>query len=239
MPITNVSDRVGGATPKEKMTTLRSFDRPESARPLRGSSPRVCALLGFLLFAICGSMVQPGPARADWRPVERIETYPVSGSTGRDLYASIGENGPKAGVGRVIAYTDFKLTWSRDYREKGGACTLATARPKLIITYRLPKPRGKLPQDTARLWESFASGVEAHERVHGEMIVEMVREIEAATVGLSVDNDPGCRKIREIMTERLGAISNRQRQRSRDFDRVEMSNGGNVHKLILALVNGQ
>ncbi len=181
----------------------------------------------------------PAIARADWRPVERIEPYSVSGSTGAELYASIGANGPKAGVGRVIAYTDFKLTWSRDYREKGGACTLATAKPKLIITYRLPKPKGKLPSDTATLWQTFINGVEAHERVHGEMIVEMVHEIEAATIGLTVPDDPGCRKIREVMTERLGAISMRQRQKSRDFDRVELSNGGNVHKLILALVNGR
>lgn len=177
------------------------------------------------------------PARADWRPVERVEPYAISGASGLELYASIGERGPKAGVGRVIAYTDFKLTWSRDYREAGGACTLATARPKLIITYRLPKPRGKLPPATARRWETFISGVEAHERVHGEMIVDMVREIEAATVGLTVEDDPGCRKIRAVMKERLGAISARQRQKSRDFDRVEMSNGGNVHALILALVN--
>lgn len=179
------------------------------------------------------------PARADWRPTEQFEPYSISGTTGPELYASIGERGPKVGVGRAIAYTDFRLTWSRDYREKGGACTLATARPKLIITYRLPKPKGKLPPATARSWETFIAGVTAHERVHGEMIVEMVREIEAATIGLTVEGDPGCRRIRAVMTERLGAISARQRQKSRDFDRVELSGGGNVHRLILALVNGR
>ena len=38
--------------------------------------------------------------------------------------------------------------------------------------------------------------------------------------------------------EGLKALSEEQRARSRDFDKVEMSNGGNVHRLILALVNG-
>jgi len=184
-------------------------------------------------------MLSASPAYADWMPIERVETYPVTGSTGAELYASIGENGPKAGNGRVIAYTDFKLTWNRDYREKGGSCTLAAARPKLIITYRLPRPKGKLPPATANAWKNFIAGVEAHERVHGQMIVDMVHEIEAATIGLTVPDDPGCRKIREIMTERLAAISARQRQRSREFDRAEMSNAGAVHKLILALVNGR
>ena len=40
------------------------------------------------------------------------------------------------------------------------------------------------------------------------------------------------------MTMRLGALSQAQRQQSRDFDRTELSEGGNIHQLILALVNG-
>jgi predicted secreted Zn-dependent protease len=40
------------------------------------------------------------------------------------------------------------------------------------------------------------------------------------------------------MTKRLGALSNAQRQQSRDFDRAELSDGGQVHQLILDLVNG-
>ncbi len=66
----------------------------------------------------------------------------------------------------------------------------------------------------------------------------MVEEIEAFTVGLSVPDDPNCKKIRKRITERLAEISQAQRQKSRDFDRVELSDGGNVHQLILDLVNG-
>lgn len=113
------------------------------------------------------------------------------------------------------------------------------ARPKLIITYRLPKPSQKLPAATQKLWEKFSAGVSAHEKVHGEFIVEMVKAIEAATVGLSVPGDPECKKIRTEMTKRLSALSQAQRQKSRDFDRTELSNGGAVHQLILNLVNGR
>lgn len=181
----------------------------------------------------------PTTALAEWQPVEKVEPYAVAGKSGPELYASIGERGPKAGIGRAIAYTDFKLTWQRKYEPKDGACTLVSARPKLIITYRLPKPAEKLPAATDRLWEKFSAGVRAHEKVHGEFIVDMVKAIEAATVGLSVPDDPECRKIRTEMTKRLSALSLAQRQKSRDFDRVELSNGGAVHQLILNLVNGR
>ncbi|RUV29867.1 DUF922 domain-containing protein, partial [Mesorhizobium sp. M1A.T.Ca.IN.004.03.1.1] len=77
------------------------------------------------------------PALADWQPVEKIETYAISGQTVEALYVSIGDRGPmigkdSAGNGRrAIAQTNFKLTWQRDYQPQGNACVLRTARPKL------------------------------------------------------------------------------------------------------------
>jgi len=178
------------------------------------------------------------PAAAEWRAVETVETYAVGGSTGMELYASIGQRGPKLGTSRAIAHTTFKLTWSRDYVPKNGACTLAAARPKLVITYLLPKPAKPLPAAVQARWAAFIAGIEAHERIHGEMIKDLVREIEAASIGLTAADDPGCKKVRAALQERLAALSQAQRQRSRDFDRDEMSQGGNVHRLILALIDG-
>lgn len=178
-------------------------------------------------------------AHAEWQAVEKVETYAISGKTGPELYASIGERGPKVGGGvRAIAHTDFKLTWQRDYQPRGDACTLVSARPRLIITYKLPKPSGTLPSAIQKNWDVFSAGVHKHEQVHGDHIKDMVRAIEAASIGLTVPNDPGCAKIRTELTKRLSELSLAQRQRSRDFDRVELSDGGNVHQLILDLVNG-
>ena len=195
------------------------------------------AAVRLLLAAVLSAA--PVAALADWKPVEKEAPYAISGTTGPDLYASIGERGPKAGIGRAIAFTDFRLTWTRDYQpQPDGACTLVSARPKLILTYALPKPSQKLAEPVATNWKTFIDGVQRHERVHGEMIVAMVKEIEAFTVGLSVPDDPNCKKIRKRITERLAEISQAQRQKSRDFDKVELSDGGNVHQLILNLVNG-
>lgn len=183
--------------------------------------------------------IVPGAALADWKPVEQVEHYNVSGRTGIDLYRSIGENGPNVGVGRVIAYTDFKLLWSRDYQNRSdGSCVLASARPSLTITYRLPKAIGEMPDSTRRLWQAFSDGVVAHEKVHGEFIVDLVKAIEATSVGLTAPNDPDCNKVRAELQSRLGPLSQQQRARSRDYDAVEMRDGGNVHRLVLALVNG-
>lgn len=182
----------------------------------------------------------PNVAQADWQAVENVKPYSVAGKTGAELYASIGERGPKVGnAGRAIAFTNFKLTWTRKYEPQGNACVLAVARPKLIITYVLPKPAERLPAPIAKSWDAFISGVHQHELVHGELIKDMVKKIEAVSVGLTVADDPKCQKIRADLTTRLGELSRAQRQQSRDFDRAELSNGGNIHQLVLALINGQ
>ncbi|MDG3574798.1 DUF922 domain-containing protein [Rhizobium sp. YJ-22] len=181
------------------------------------------------------------PARAgDWQAVEQIKSYPVSGQTGAELYEAIGRNGPEISLGmRTIAHTSFKLTWRRNYEPQGGNCVLVSAVPKLIITYVLPKPKGKLPAALQPHWQRFYEGVRAHEKVHGDYIRDLVHAIEAGTIGLTVPDDPGCTKIKAEMTKRLGALSQTQRQRSRDFDRVEMSEGGNIQQLVLGLVNSR
>ncbi len=179
------------------------------------------------------------PAAAQWQPTERIVTYAVSGSTPFELYQSIGENGPQVGIGRAIAYTDFELLWSRDYVPGAdGSCTLQRARPSLTITYRLPKPSGTLPEPTRSLWQTFITGVEEHERMHGVFIRELTEKIEAVSVGLREENDSNCQKVRQTLQGHLARLSNEQRQKSRDFDRVELTDGGNVHQLVLSFVNG-
>ncbi|WP_184450265.1 DUF922 domain-containing protein [Rhizobium sp. BK538] len=193
---------------------------------------------GLVRCLLAAWVLQPFAAKAEWQPVEQVQTYAVTGSSGAALYDSIGEHAPELGGSRAVAHTTFKLTWTRKYERRGDACVLAVARPKLIITYTLPKPTTKLPMATQASWATFVAGIETHERVHGDYIKEMVRDIEAMSVGLSADDDPDCRKIRVELTKRLGELSALQRQRGRDFDKAEMSEGGNIRRLILQLVNG-
>ncbi|MDL2397949.1 DUF922 domain-containing Zn-dependent protease [Rhizobium mayense] len=198
-----------------------------------GAGVRFCLLAAFLVSL-------PMAAHAEWQAVEKVKIYAITGKSGAELYESIGGRGPEVGSKvRAIAYTGFKLTWTRKYEPQEGSCVLVSAQPKLIITYTLPKPAEQLPASTRRSWETFIAGVRKHELVHGEMIKDMVKEIEAVSVGLSAADDPDCRKIRADLTTRLSEISNKQRQRARDFDKTELSDGGNLQQLVLKLVREQ
>jgi predicted secreted Zn-dependent protease len=193
------------------------------------------AIAAFLLLA----PLLPFPAfAAEVQAAEKIVPYAISGGSGIELYRSIGEHGPKSRNGRAIALTDYRLTWTRRYVPEGGNCRLTTAVPHLTLITHLPKPSGKLPARTDALWATFIAGITAHERVHGEIIKQTVDAIRSATEGLTVPDDPSCRKIRAEVTKRVAALAAEMRRKNRDFDRVEMGKGGNVQQLILALVNG-
>ncbi|WP_411508178.1 DUF922 domain-containing Zn-dependent protease [Brucella anthropi] len=182
----------------------------------------------------------PALAEDGWKAVEEVKTYAIAGKTGPELYESIGERGPKIGGGktRVIAHTSYVLTWDRQFDRSNNACTILSATPKLKITYTLPKPSQKLESPVKEHWERFSEGIRKHELVHGDHARDMTREIVRRTVGLSVENDPKCQKMRKVLIKEITDMVGVQRARGRAFDRIEMGNGGNVHQLILALVNG-
>lgn len=175
----------------------------------------------------------------EWQPREVIRPYSISGATPIDLYTSIGVRGPLIGKVRAIAHTNWELKWRRDYRQDGRACVIKSAIPFLTITTTLPKPGAKLDGAVARLWKTFITGIAAHEKVHGADIAAMTEEIIASTVGLRIENDPGCTLIRADVLRRVKAANEAYKAKARSFDRTEMSDGGAVHRLILGLVNGR
>jgi predicted secreted Zn-dependent protease len=205
----------------------------EMAKANAGWIKRTAAMLSLLLL-----LPSHGALAQDVQAVEKVVPYAISGSSGIELYRSIGERGPESRNGRAIALTDYRLTWTRRYVPEAGNCRLTTAVPHLTLITHLPKPSGRLPARAQALWDVFIAGIVAHERVHGDIIRETVRAIRSATEGLSVPGDPACRRIRAEVTYRVAALAAEMRKRNRDFDQVEMGRGGNVQRLILALVNG-
>ena len=188
-----------------------------------------------LVLALALSLPLTTSAGAQAKTADGVKSYVITGSSGFELYTSIGAHGPKG----AIAQTAYKLTWRRLFDEEGGSCRLVSARPELAIVYTFPKPSGKLSPKLRTLWDRFISGVRIHEEQHASMIREMVAETAKQIAGASVANDKTCAQVKRVVSRRIDAAKQAYKERSRGFDRVELSEGGNVHRLILALVNEQ
>lgn len=197
-----------------------------------------------LAFALIASPLATSPLAAQepagWKPTEKIERYAISGQSELDLYKSIGEKGPmvRGGKVRAIAYTDFKLTWTRRYEKQNGGCRIAENTPNVTIIYRFPKPAGKLAPAVKARWDTFEAGIETHERQHGRFIMEMVTRMVAETSGLSAANDPSCKKVRAELTRRLGAAFKEKSGKDAAFDKAEMGDDGTVRRLVMTFVYG-
>ena len=180
------------------------------------------------------TLLTPSPPAnaAQWKAKVEIRTYPVTGTTGQSIYESIGRNGPKIGKTRAIAHTTFDLKWRRKYVPVGRSCKLVSAKPFFTIIYTVPKVTGKLPPDTARKWKTFHAGILAHEKVHGQYARDMLASLIGNTVGLTVQNDPNCQKIRAEVLTRVKAAYATYRNRSRAFDRVETAGNGGIRRLV-------
>ncbi len=177
---------------------------------------------------------------AQWQANEQIKPYSISGKTSRELYRSIGKNGPRIGDGRkTIAHTTFDLKWRRNYKPRGNSCVLVSAKPFMTIIYTMPKPRLKLREPTASQWKHFYNGILIHEKVHGTYARELVERIIKTTVGLTVKNDRKCQKIRAEVLTRVKAAYGEYGARSGKFDRAEMTTGGNVRGLVNVLLRGE
>ena len=196
---------------------------------------------GAITAATIAVLALATPSRAaDWQATESTAHYTISGATPLNLYQSIGDKGPKTSTGtRAIALTNWDLKWRRDYQRRGKGCTLASALPFLSITYALPRPGTKLGGQTEQRWNTFYAGIKAHELQHGAMLKTMTQNIINQTVGLTTQTDDGnCTRLRADVLKNVKAAFDAYTRQSREFDRVEMSKGGNVHQLVLALVNG-
>lgn len=182
--------------------------------------------------ALVGMLLAPCTLLAGEIPVSE-QPYSISGISGIELYRSIGEKGPPG----AIAETRYKLTWKRLFDEEGGSCSLVRFRPEITISIVLPKPDGKLTPEMQVRWERFIKGIRLHEMEHVRMIRSMVSETTGAVQGARVQNDKTCAKVKKEVSRRIDSALATYKAQSREFDRSELTEGGNVHRLILDLVN--
>jgi len=192
--------------------------------------PRKIAGFAMALVLACAT-----PAGAQDLPPIAENTYPVAGMTGLDIYTSISRNGPNAGG--HVAQTKFKLTWKRLFDERGGDCFLVHAKPQLSITQTFPKPTGRLSPDMQRRWQKFMAAARRHEQTHARMIADMVRSTEASLAGMVERNDRTCAKVKKSVSLKIDQGYQAHRERSRAFDKRELSFGGPMFVVLEDLVN--
>lgn len=163
--------------------------------------------------------------------------YNISGKTGTALLDAMDRKGPKHGfLTRAIAQTRYSVTWEIEWAQAGNTCKVRAANAGLDIKYMYPRVAGAMPAALQKRWNRFFAGVRTHEEVHGRIAREMVVAAEKRLLGFVMKNDRTCSKSRREMKRRVEEVYARYEAKQLAFDKVEHSDGGNVHGLVSALI---
>ena len=195
----------------------------------------------FGLFVLAFAGLASAPALAEVKVAEKIETYRITGDSGEALMRAMDRNGPRHGfLARAIAQTRYSVNWGIAYKAADdNVCKVASAKVKLSVSYRFPELAGKRSASMTRSWAQFMTGVRKHERTHGRIARQMAASAQKAVSRVNVADDRSCRKAKREVTRVVKATYAVYEARQVRFDAIEHQPGGNVDRLVVALIKGR
>ena len=190
--------------------------------------------------AIACVALSPSASHAAGGVTSKTTYYSIPGANGMQLYLSMVKRGPRHGLlSRAIAQTSYRVAWDAQVEWANGVCRVTSARPTLSITYAYPKPTERISPQVKARWNRFMAGVRRHEETHGRLARQMVDAAYKSVRGLKIAGDTSCRKTQREMKRRANATYALYEARQVRFDEVEHRDGGNIDRLILALIKAK
>lgn len=145
-----------------------------------------------------GAPDAPGAGRPEAGPDVTVDRrrYTVSGSTARQLEASLRENGRRMEGHVAFAWTDWSVDVGYEYRRSDGSCRLVRPDVDVRIVVTLPEWTGRhgASADLVSRWRGDLATMEEHEQGHvelarraGRRVYDTLREVEPAPCPLLRD----------------------------------------------------
>lgn len=106
-------------------------------------------------------------------------SYPLTGSTLRELRGLIGVLGPTRGGRSYGGFTDWRIDWWFDVEAEQAAARVAGVRVEVRTHTLLPRwrPPGSAPETLRAEWGRYLAALETHERGHVNLAVEAGRNM--------------------------------------------------------------
>jgi predicted secreted Zn-dependent protease len=172
-----------------------------------------------LAAVLMGALSLTTGALAEVRITERVEHYPVSGSSSRDLRAQMSQRGRREGDGKVYdANTASNLRWSFTFKTTGDDCRIGSALVLVGVTYHVPlwAERDSAPRAIRAQWDSFIEKLMAHEHKHGSHARQAGEELEQALVATPAARY--CEEVERAANDRANEIVRKLQRVNADYD---------------------
>lgn len=189
------------------------------------------------LAAATMTLTAMAPAIAAPRIKVKTSYYSISGSTGMDLFKDMNRKGPRhAFMKKAMAQTQYRSTPSGKVSWENGICAVKNGGYTLDLTYVYPKPDRPLSGRLAVNWNRFMADTYRHEKVHGQIAIEMASKLDATLRSFRMKDKSNCARALNALSARINGIYDTYKKKQVAFDILEHRKGGKVEKSVLVLV---
>ncbi|MDJ0614671.1 MAG: DUF922 domain-containing protein [Rhizobiaceae bacterium] len=184
------------------------------------------------------------PASAKIILKEKVTYYKVSGKTGKQIFKSMLDNGPKIGRRNehALATTEFDYDVTNlDVGIKNGRCIFNNLDVVVRVKYLYPSWRGNgsASKATRAAWKTFEKSVIWHEGQHVKIAMEYAKEYEKVLKKMKLRVSDDCSKANAL--SKFGAVraALKHNRKQRRFDRRDLRRGGRGYEAQLQLLKAK
>ncbi len=175
---------------------------------------------------------------------EKISYYNVTGSTGRQIFKSLLDNGPKVGRrnDHALATTEYEYDVKNvDMVIKNGRCVPRKLDVEVRVKYTYPRWKGssKASRQTLRAWKQFSKSVVWHEKQHVRIALDYAKEYEKALLKMKLRTRNDCSKASFGAVWRATRAALKHNRRQKSFDRKDLRPGGRGYEAQLNLLKAE
>ncbi|MGI9353445.1 MAG: DUF922 domain-containing protein [Rhizobiaceae bacterium] len=202
------------------------------------------ALMAGIICYVVPALQLPDAARAKVVLKERTTFYKVNGKTGREIFKSMIDNGPKLGGrrGHALATTEYEYDVKNiDVAIKDGRCIPLDLDIHVRVKYTYPRWTGNrgATSVTKNAWKNFSKSVIWHEKEHVKIAMEYAKDYEKVLKKTKLRVSQNCSQSSFSSAWRATRAALKHNRRQKQFDRRDLRPGGRGYEAQLELIKAK
>jgi len=190
------------------------------------------------------SIVINADASADVILKKDISFYKVSGDTGKEIFKSMLDNGPKVGRrnDHALATTEYEYDVTNvDVKIDRGRCVPTNLDVVVKVKYLYPKwRRSKSASKATRVaWGNFEKTVIWHENQHVKIALDYAKEYEKVLRKMRMRVSNNCSRASALSRFGVVRAALKHNREQRRFDRRDLKRGGRGYQAQLELLKAE
>lgn len=175
---------------------------------------------------------------------ETVSYYDVTGTTGREIFKSMLDNGPKLGRRNehALATTEYEYDVKNVNVEiRNGRCVPKSLDVVLSVAYTYPRWRvsRNAGRETKSAWKRFEQSVVWHEKQHVKIAKEYADAYAKALKKTRLKTSDNCVSGSFATAWRASRAALKHNRKQRQFDKQDLRPGGRGYEAQLNLIKAQ